>query len=212
MATCVLFLDTETTGLPDFKKPSDGPEQPHIVQLAAGLSEAPIDPRKKWHPIGSMDRIIRPDGWEMPEEAEAIHGISHARAVQEGIPIQQALNEFLDLHDQCNVLVAHNAAFDRRMLRIELLRAGWTRDQIEEWEKPIRVIDTMREAGKIMRMAPTEAMVAAGRGSQNKPPKLTEAYQFFFGKEMEGAHDAMVDVRACAKIFFRLICDGSIVL
>ena len=32
-----LFYDTETTGLPDFKAPSEAQHQPHIVQLAALL-------------------------------------------------------------------------------------------------------------------------------------------------------------------------------
>ncbi len=37
-----------------------------------------------------------------------------------------------------------------------------------------------------------------------KWPKLQETYKFLFGEEFEGAHDAMADVRACARIYFEL--------
>lgn len=35
----LVFFDVETTGIPDFKAPSDAPHQPHMVQLGALLVE-----------------------------------------------------------------------------------------------------------------------------------------------------------------------------
>ena len=49
-----LAYDTETTGLPLFKEPSEDPRQPHIVQLGALLVD--LDTRKT---IASMDVIVR---------------------------------------------------------------------------------------------------------------------------------------------------------
>lgn len=39
-----LFYDCETQGIPLFKEPSEHPEQPHIVQVAACLVD--VDTRK----------------------------------------------------------------------------------------------------------------------------------------------------------------------
>ncbi len=36
----------------------------------------------------------------------------------------------------------------------------------------------------------------------NKHPKLTEAFQHFTGKAMEGAHSAGGDVNGCIEVFF----------
>jgi len=38
-----------------------------------------------------------------------------------------------------------------------------------------------------------------------KWPKLTEAYRHCYGKEMEGAHDALADVRGCAEVYRWLV-------
>ena len=58
-----LFFDTETTGLPLFKEPSEHPDQPHLVQLAASLVD--LDTRAV---LSSIDVIVKPDGWTIPDE------------------------------------------------------------------------------------------------------------------------------------------------
>ena len=61
--TIAAVYDTETTGLPDFKAPSESEHQPHIVQLACALVD--LDSRQITE---SMDVIIRPDGWKIPAD------------------------------------------------------------------------------------------------------------------------------------------------
>ena len=61
----------------------------------------------------------------------------------------------------------------------------------------------MTSAAPIVNLPPTDRMRAAGRTGP-KSPKLSECVQHFFSEEMIGAHDAMVDVRACARVFFHL--------
>uniref|UniRef100_UPI0035C670C3 exonuclease domain-containing protein n=1 Tax=Serratia quinivorans TaxID=137545 RepID=UPI0035C670C3 len=77
----IFTYDTETTGLPNWKVPSDSPEQPHLVQLAGVLSNA-----ETGEEIQSMNVIIKPDGWEIPEEVTAVHGITTEYALEHGIP------------------------------------------------------------------------------------------------------------------------------
>jgi DNA polymerase-3 subunit epsilon len=48
-------------------------------------------------------------------------------------------------------------------------------------------------------------MIASKRGGSFKQATLSEAYEFFTGKKLEGAHDAMVDVRACMEVYFSCI-------
>jgi DNA polymerase III subunit epsilon len=55
----------------------------------------------------------------------------------------------------------------------------------------------------LVNLPPTAKMVAAGF-NKPKPPKLAEVILFLFGEELQGAHDAMVDVRATARVHFHL--------
>ncbi|AOW48412.1 3'-5' exonuclease family protein [Acetobacter ascendens] len=62
---------------------------------------------------------------------------------------------------------------------------------------------TMDAAAPLVNLPPTARMIAAGI-DKPKAPKLEECIKHFFNEELKGAHDAMVDVRACARLFFHL--------
>lgn len=117
----VLFYDSETTGFPLFKEPSDDPRQPHLVQLGAILVD--VDTREE---LEVVDLIIRPADWTIPDEAAAVHGITTERALAEGVPEAEALQELLRLWgagETTPVLrVAHNEQFDARIIRIGMKR------------------------------------------------------------------------------------------
>ena len=61
-----VFVDTETTGLPQ------NGEQPRIVSFAWMVAGA-VD-----QPVVFRHVILRPDGFVIPEEVVRIHGISTA--------------------------------------------------------------------------------------------------------------------------------------
>ena len=198
-----LFYDTETTGLPDFKAPSEAAHQPHIVQLAALLVD--LDTRQT---IQSMDVIVRPHGWTIPDEAAAVHGITTERAADVGIPERLAVEMFMDLWNNRN-RVAHNEQFDARILRIALMRHQGnifhspSGKSVPDIWKEGRAECTARMATPICALPPTDKMKAVGR-FHHKTPNLGEAYRHFTGNDIQNAHSAMADVLACRDVYFSI--------
>lgn len=196
-----LFYDTETTGLPDFKAPSDAPQQPHIVQLAAALVDC--DARKI---VSSIDVIVRPDGWAISDDVAEIHGITHEKAMACGISELDALALLVLLWCDARrslkrTRVAHNEKFDARILRIAFKRY-FDESAANDWSDGPGEC-TMLAATPICNIPPTAKMVAAGF---NKPKQanLGEAYRHFFGVDFDGAHNAMADVNACIAVYFAM--------
>lgn len=197
----ILIYDTETTGLPDFKAPSESEHQPHIVQLAAILVDP--DTRKT---VASMDVIVRPDSWMIPAEVSAVHGITHEHALQVGVSESLALEMLMELWAG-RTRVAHNEQFDARIIRIALKRYGPFRQESADAEadrwKEGSAECTARMATPICALPPTDKMRAVGR-HHHKTPNLTEAYRHFTGQELRDAHSAMADVLACRDIYFAM--------
>lgn len=189
----LLFFDTETTGFALPKRPADDPKQPHTVQLAAQLvTPAGII-------MGGFSTIIAlPEGVEVPEKPASIHGISTETANTYGTTKARALQMFEHLLKRADKVVAHNKDFDLTMLRVEAARV---RPQFSFDGK--KQICTMEAAKPIMNLPPTPKMRAAGF-SGPKAPRLEECIKHFFGEELIGAHDAMIDVEACRRVYFHL--------
>lgn len=187
----IICYDTETSGLPSkhYCVPLD--TQPHIVQLAAVLVD---DAGQEW---ASMNVIIKPEGWTIPDDVAKIHGITQAIAESVGIPIVSALSMFVNLAKKADRHIAHNKQFDDKLIDFEMQRIG------RQWVAVPGSVDTMIEAAPIVNLPPTPAMVRAGRNNP-KSPKLEECIQHFFGESLDGAHDALVDVRACLRVYFHL--------
>lgn len=194
----LMIYDTETTGLPDWRSPSDAPHQPHPVQLAALLADT--DSREV---VEETNLIVRPDGWTIPDEVSALHGITTERALAEGIPEGLVVNEYVRFHDRALAgISAYGISFDERIMRIAMLRDGLSRADIEAREARPKFC-VMRACTPICKLPPTDAMMATGRRTF-KTPKLEEAIRHFFDEGLDGAHDAMVDVRATLRLYWHL--------
>lgn len=189
-----LFFDTETTGLPlSHKAPaSDIDNWPRLVQIAWTLTD------EAGNELRSQAFIIRPDGFNIPVSATRIHGITTATARRLGVEIKRALTAFSKDLSAAEVLVAHNVQFDERVVGSEFFRAGRKKNPLS----PKTLFCTMRSSTSYCRIP--------GGPRGYKWPKLQELHQALFGMEFESAHDAVADVRACAKCFFELMRLGAI--
>jgi DNA polymerase III epsilon subunit-like protein len=188
-----LIIDCETTGLPRTRhfSPDDVENWPRLVQIAWGRCD----------PDGEIaearSRIIRPEGFRIPAEATAIHGITHSRARRAGRDLGEVLDEFGEEAGRPGtVLVAHNLEYDWKVLAAEFVRAG----------KPLSVL----EIPGICTMKSTTELCCLPRpgGLGYKWPTLEELHIYLFGRSYEGTHDASRDLEACARCFFKLLQTG----
>lgn len=210
----LIAFDTETSGLPVWSKPSSDPEQPHIVQLAAILRDG--HDKTAAH-VGTMNRLIKPEGWIIPPELTAIHGITTEQAEAEGVRLADALDEFLSMAIQAEQNIGYNVNFDKRMLRIQEKRrhgAAVEDDQLPisiQFARHSREIDIAKFMTKICNLPPSEKMMAAGRKTA-KMPKLGEAFQHAYpGKAVDGKlHDAMTDVKCTLAIYWWIYEQGGL--
>ena len=192
----IIAFDFETTGLPLFKERSIDPRQPHIVQMAIlAYSEAGVE-------LDHECVIVKPDGWVISPEVTKIHGISHEQAMDVGIPEKDAAAMFLVAMVRASLRVAHNIAFDLRIARIAMSRAGYQREMIEALEARPEFC-TCNASKPLVKLPPTEKMRAVGF-TGFKSPSLQECMSHFFQEEIDGAHDALVDARCSGRIYWHL--------
>lgn len=194
----VLFLDTETTGIPErsWKWDEDYAQYPHIVQLA-------------WmHGCKVESHIIRPDGWEIPEEATNVHGITTDFALACGEPFAAVVDRFIqDCHD-AGLLCGHNIHFDTGIIKANILRElgreYYDANDVESALYKGKRIDTMRPTMKWV-----DARTQTGR---LKFPTLSELYAHCFNGETFAAHDALADVKAVARCLPVIVENGFVEL
>lgn len=110
--------------------------------------------------------------------------------MQNGVDLRSILTALTPCIDKASVLIAHNVQFDEKILGAEFLRAGQP-NLLES--KPRKC--TMQGATHYCRLPGPYGY---------KWPSLAELHRKLFGESFEGAHRALVDVRACAKCYFEL--------
>ena len=185
----LLVFDTETTGKWDFRGTIGERHQPRLVQLAAILVQNTGNI--------SINYIIKPNGFTIPDEVAKIHGITNERAMEEGVPIEAVLKHFNLLafqadEDKDGWLIAHNFNFDFNILMNE----HYLRREDSSYLGLLKPYCTMRAATKHCRLPNPNP-----RFSAYKWPTLQEAYRHFYGKDFKGAHDALNDVNACLAVY-----------
>ena len=116
----VLVFDTETTGLPTNSKihPKNFKYWPHIVQISWLIYD---DVTQKITNIN--DHIIKlADEMKIPEESTKIHGITNEIMNAKGKPITEILKVFRRDYQRCQMLIAHNFDFDKKVIQAAFYR------------------------------------------------------------------------------------------
>ena len=199
----LLAYDTETTGLPQ-KGTAPLASQPHVLQLALSLYDNAA------RPIFELSTLIRPEEGEVLDihpKALEVHGITAEMCWDLGIRRRTAMALLSHAAQRATHSCAHNASFDLQLLGFTAQRENTTLPPLLLSAENICTCDVATTA---LNLPPTAAMLRAGRTGP-KRANLGECYQFFFGEELVGAHDALVDTRACARVFFELRKRGAIV-
>ncbi len=188
-----LIFDTETTGLPKrWDAPiTDTDNWPRCIQIAWQLHDA------MGVMIDQQDYLVRPDGFNVPYDAEKIHGISTALASQRGLPLDEVLEKFNTSCANAKFIVGQNVGFDVNIIGAELHRLA-----MESGFQSLPVLDTCTEETALLCQLP------GGRGGKFKLPTLTELHDYLFNEPFAEAHNATADVEATSRCFFELLRRG----
>jgi DNA polymerase-3 subunit epsilon len=203
----ILFFDTETNGLPTDRRalPQQVASWPRILQLGWALVD--IQDNGTMSVCDARSVVLNPGDLIWNAESAAIHGISQDRVQSEGVSPIQALAQFKTLIQHSHVLIAHNMAFDKPILRAEYFRLNPS--ETFDWWAPYEYC-TMENTKHLCKLP-----FANGRlGKPNDPyklPKLVELHTYLFGGPGDYVfHDALGDVQ-CTMACFRELLERRLV-
>lgn len=137
----------------------------------------------KVFPDGSQDEknvLINPT-IPIPESASEVHGI-YDKDVENAPLFRQISKSMLVWFEGCDLAGYNSDNFDIPMLSEEFRRVGISYPSLD-----VNFIDVL----KIERIVNSH--------------KLEETYKRYTGEDLDGAHDAMIDIEATREVFFRQI-------
>ena len=193
-----LVLDTETTGFMRKELPAHHASQPWVVQIGAQLFDD--DTRRV---VGEVNFIVDPRsvGGSLAgnEEAGKIHGITNEMIDAYGVSYKVGIAAFNNLLKRADTIVAHNMPFD-----FGILCSCYERMEVNTGPlKAPRSECTVKLTKNILKLP--------GKYKDFKWPNLMEAYTALVDPAgFDGAHDAMVDVRACAAVYWAVKDGGKL--
>jgi len=178
MKTIYLFFKIETTGLPiNYQAPvSDLKNWPRLVKISWILSDD-----SGWN-IDSKSLIIKPEGFTIPMETSAIHGITTEHAMQEGSKLVKVLHMFNNLIDEADLIVSHNVDFG-----IKILLAEYYRNSIPSKLSNKPRLDIMKSSTDYLQLSGPLGF---------KFPKLSELYSHLFSESFAEV-DGITAIEQC---------------
>ena len=174
---CYLAWDTETTGLP-MSRQAATPENIHLFDKCRIVSLAFVMYSTKGRELSSYHAVVYPDTFQVT--ATEIHGITHDHALMYGKKFEEIYEDLVKAA-KGRILVAHNSEFDENALLSECYRRGLSVEPLKA-AKFVCTLDLVK-----LRYL--------------KPKKLFEVYKELTGKDLDNAHNALADARACGEVY-----------
>lgn len=189
----LLFIDTETTGLPkDWKSPiTDSKNWPRCVELAF----IGIEIKGTMHARLADSCLVYHEGLQIPAEATAVHGITDEMCREQGKKPAVIFEHLHRVIAEADFICGHNISFDMKIVNAEFHRL----DLLPFFEE---------------RAKQTLCTMQKGRGYSKggKWPKLEELFMALFGKPFEGAHRAWSDIAATERCFYEMVKRKDIII
>lgn len=184
-----LYFDTETNGKILKNRPI-----PYITQLSAILVDDDFNIQSQF------TSLVATEGrFEVPKEEFFINNnMSTERCNNYGLPLAIVLAYFNNLCRQSDRIVAYNLWFDEKIIN----------GNLERLERPSAFEGKLMECA-MLRASPILKIPATTKYYRDKGefkwPTLEESYRFFYGKDMENAHDALYDVERTIDVDIKLL-------
>jgi DNA polymerase III epsilon subunit-like protein len=211
MTFTILLVDTETNGLPRnrYAPISEIGAYPAILQLS-------------WAIYAVEDKLIRKEGRDVgialdpsiPWDAGAakIHNITEIEA-RHGTPAKAALRELRTALDSVDMVVAHNLAFDKSIIRAAGYRAASLCEDDSDlrsiWNTSAKEFCTMLHTRDILKIPASAAQAKYKDLGPYKSPKLGELYEWCYGHPYTSPlHSAKSDTDCLAQCVDALLQKG----
>jgi DNA polymerase III epsilon subunit-like protein len=176
-------FDFETSGLPTGRRNVEVTSETlknfddcRAVSLSAARFSS------KGRILDTFDAIVQPDNFQIGERSIEVHGITQEMAERNGRPFTEVFTDFIKfIGPRTTTLVAHNAQFDRSVLRSEVIRHGLNEALLDKFNF-VCTLQIYKERFL-------------------KPIKLGVLYNELFGEDFENAHNSLADCIACGRVY-----------
>ena len=178
----VLVFDTETNGLPEYKSKSifNVENFPYVMQISYILYD-----NESFNIIKIGNKYV--NNVEIKEQSYKINKISK-EMIDNGENIKNVLTDFINVVKECDILVAHNYNFDKKILMVECVRNKLFY-KFNYILKQKHYYCTMRNSKDICKIP------SIYKVGDFKLPKLIELHKCLFNDEIKSdkLHNSLVD-------------------
>jgi len=190
MRDLLLFVDTETSGIPPSMKAAvtDTEKWPFVLQVAWRIHD------RSGNLIKIENHFIFEPEVSIEKSSFKVHGISKEDLRVKGEDrkaVMQLFND--DLKRYKPLVIGHFVELDSKILQVAMRRAG-----LPNILKDYPHFCTMRATTEYTRFP------------NHNYPKLPDLYLGLFGEKMIREHDSAVDAEATARCFFELYRKGEL--